>query len=190
MRTTFFMTLTILLAAGSGAAQDKGKQKGPPAPPMKLTTSAFADGGEIPTKFTCSAQSGAVSPALQWNTVPSATVTFAMILHDPDVAMRRTPDDVVHWMWWNLPSSVEQLPEGVPASGDLEGSGVQGNNVSGKPGYFGPCPPPTLPHHYTFELYALDTKLELAPAATRADLLKAMEGHVTGKAVYIGIFHR
>ncbi len=111
MRTTVFMTFTVLLAAGLGAAQDKAKQgKGPAAPPMKLTSSAFSDGGEIPTKFTCSAQPSAVSPALQWNTVPTSAVSFAMILHDPDVALRRSPDDVVHWIWWNLPSSVTQLP--------------------------------------------------------------------------------
>src|ERR1700674_5309977 len=109
MRSTVFTALAILLAAGIGTAQDKAKQgKAAPAPPMKLTTSAFSDGGEIPTKFTCSAQPSAVSPALQWNTVPSSAVTLAMILHDPDVAMRRTPDDVVHWMWWNLPVSVPE----------------------------------------------------------------------------------
>src|ERR1700730_8584351 len=110
MRTTTFMTLAILMAAGLNSAHDKGKRgKAPPAPPMKLTTTAFSDGGDIPVKFTCSAQPSAVSPALQWNTVPTGTVSFAMILHDPDVAMRRTPDDVVHWIWWNLPSSLTQL---------------------------------------------------------------------------------
>ena len=188
MRTTVFI-LTILLA-GLASAQDKGKGKAAPPPPMKFMIAPFSDGGEIPTKFTCSAQPSAVSPAMSWNTVPSSAVTLALIMHDPDVAMRKAPEDVVHWMWWNLPASTAQLPEGVPTTGDLEGGGTQGNNVAGRPGYFGPCPPPPAPHHYTFELYALDTKLDLAAGASRADLLKAMEGHVVGKAVYIGSFHR
>jgi Raf kinase inhibitor-like YbhB/YbcL family protein len=186
---TLGILLTISLA--TAMAQDKAKQgKMPPPPPLKLSIAAFSDGGDIPVKFTCSAQPSAVSPAMQWSMVPNGTVTFAMILHDPDVAMRRNPDDVIHWMWWNVPASATGLPEGVPTTAEIAGGGVQGNNVSGKPGFFGPCPPPTSPHHYTFELYALDTKLDLAPAASRPDLLKAMEGHILSKAVYIGMFHR
>jgi Raf kinase inhibitor-like YbhB/YbcL family protein len=184
----FGILLAISLA--TAMAQDKGKGKGPPAPPLKLTIASFSDAGEIPVKFSCSAQPSAVSPAMQWSSVPSSTVTFAMIMHDPDVAMRRGPDDVVHWMWWNVPASATGLPEAVPTTAEISGGGEQGNNVSGKPGYFGPCPPPPAPHHYTFELYALDTKLDLAPTASRADLLKATEGHIVGKAVYIGLFHR
>lgn len=96
--------------------------------------------------------------------------------------------DVTHWILWNIPASAAHLPAGVQRDSSLDGI-EQGRNVRGVNGYQPPCPPAGVrPHHYIFELYALDTKLDLAPGSSRVDLLKAMDGHVIGKASLVGIF--
>jgi len=162
----------------------------PPRPGLTLTTSAFSDGGEIPARFTQS-DPNAVSPKLEWTNVPAGTVTFALILHDPDVALQKKTDDVLHWMIFNIPCTVHELTEGVPANAKLPDGTVQAKNLRGGVGYMGPGAPAAGPHHhYTFELYALDTKLDLGPDATRADVLKAIDGHILGKGVLVGRFHR
>jgi Raf kinase inhibitor-like YbhB/YbcL family protein len=189
MRT--FTICTILLAAvlGSAVAQDK-QAKMPPRPGLTITTSAFADGSEIPAKYTQS-DPNPVSPKLEWTNVPPNTVTFALILHDPDVALQRKTDDVLHWMIFNIPGTAHELPEGVPANATMSDGTVQAKNLRGAVGYMGPGAPAVGPHHhYTFELFALDTKLDLGPDATRADVLKAIDGHILGKGVLVGRFHR
>jgi Raf kinase inhibitor-like YbhB/YbcL family protein len=170
-------------------AQDK-QAKMPPRPGLTLTTSAFSDGGEIPARFTQS-DPNAVSPKLEWTNVPAGTVTFALILHDPDVALQKKTDDVLHWMIFNIPGTAHELTEGVPANATLPDGTVQAKNLRGGVGYMGPGAPAAGPHHhYTFELFALDTKLDLGPDATRADVLKAIDGHILGKGVLVGRFHR
>ena len=190
MRTVRILTIGALLLTGSAVAQDKAK-KAPAGPGLTLTTTAFADGGEIPAKFTQN-DPNAVSPRLQWTNVPANTVSFALILHDPDVAIQRKTDDVLHWMVFNIPGTARELPEGVPnASVTLPDGTVQAKNLRGAVGYMGPGAPPAGPHHhYTFELFALDTKLDLGPDTTRADVLKAIDGHILGKGVLVGRFHR
>ena len=189
MRT--FTICTILLAAvlGWAVAQDK-QAKMPPRPGLTLTTSAFSDGGEIPARFTQS-DPNAVSPKLEWTNVPMGTVSFALILHDPDVALQKNTGDVLHWMIFNIPGTAHELPEGVPANATLSDGTIQAKNLRGGVGYMGPGAPAAGPHHhYTFELFALDTKLDLGPDATRADVLKAIDGHIVGKGVLVGRFHR
>lgn len=162
----------------------------PPRPGLTLTTSAFSDGGEIPARFTQN-DPNAVSPKLEWTNVPTGTVTFALILHDPDVALQRKTDDVLHWMIFNIPGTAHELPEGVPANATLSDGTIQAKNLRQAVGYMGPGAPAAGPHHhYTFELFALDTKLDLGPDATRADVLKAIDGHILGKGVLVGRFHR
>jgi Raf kinase inhibitor-like YbhB/YbcL family protein len=186
--------LTILVLAGTvvaAAQQAGGTPAPPPAPPLKLTSSAFTDGSPIPTKFTCSAQPAAVSPALEWSAVPKDTVSFTLIVHDLDPHPKKSSEDVLHWIAWNIPGNATRLPEGVPANADLPDGTRQGNNISGATGFRGPCPPPGQPpHHYTFELYALDQKLDLPASAKRAEVLNAMDGHIIGHGVLIGLFHR
>lgn len=191
MRTLAVCTILLPILIGTAGAQDKGKQKGPAMPGLTLTTTAFEDGGIIPTKYTQNDPS-AVSPKLEWSHVPAGTVSFALILHDPDVSIRRSNDDVLHWMIFNIPGTATELPEGIPVGkGTLEDGAVQAKNLRGQIGYMGPGAPPQGPvHHYTFELYALDTKLDLGPDATRAEVLKAMDGHILGKGVLVGRFHR
>ncbi len=180
---------SILLTAGFGLALAQ-QPKAAPRPGLTLTTTAFSDGSEIPAKYTQS-DPNPVSPELSWTNVPPGTVTFALILHDPDVAIRRNTDDVLHWMAFNLPGTATSLPEGMPATATMPDGTIQAKNLSQRVGFMGPGAPAAGPdHHYTFELFALDTKLDLGPDATRADVLKAMEGHILGKGVLVGRFHR
>lgn len=191
MKRFAICTIAIAATIATAAAQGKGKQKGPAMPGLTLTTSAFEDGGIIPARYTMN-DPNAVSPKLEWSHVPAGTVSFTLILHDPDVSMRRGNEDVLHWMIFNIPGTATELPEGVPAGkATLDDGAIQAKNLRGQPGYMGPGAPPQGPvHHYTFELYALDTKLDLGPDATRADVLKAMDGHILGKGVLVGRFHR
>jgi len=96
----------------------------------------------------------------------------------------------VHWVLWNLPTSTHSLPEGVAKREQLDDGARQGRNDFGKIGYNGPCPPPGKVHRYFLRLYALDAKLDLAPGATRQELDAAMQGHIVGKAEYMGTFRR
>jgi len=96
----------------------------------------------------------------------------------------------VHWVLWNLPAGANSLPEGVAKREQLDDGSRQGRNDFGKIGYGGPCPPPGKPHRYFFRVYALDTKLNLAPGASRQELDAAMTGHVLGQAEYMGTFRR
>lgn len=161
-----------------------------PGPGLTLTTTAFADGSEIPKKYT-QADPNPVSPKLEWSSVPPNTVSFALIMHDPDVAPQKKTEDILHWMAFNIPGAARELSEGLPTDAQLPDGTVQGKNRRGNPGYMGPGAPAAGPHHhYTFELFALDTKLDLKADASRADVLKAMDGHILGKAVLVGRFHR
>lgn len=199
MRLTGILVTTVIvftLGPGIAAAQNagrgggrggRGRGGGIPAP-LKITIPAFADGGTIPAKYGCSNGTNAnLSPAIQWSGAPEGTMSIALILHDPDVAIGG--DDVLHWAIFNIPATATGLPEGVPAKATLDDGAVQINNIGGSIGYFNPCPPPPTTHHYMFEFYALDTKLDPAPA-NRADLLKAMVGQIRAKGVYFGLFHQ
>jgi len=164
---------------------------------MILTIGAWQDGGVIPLKFTQAGEQ--VSPELKWTNVPAGTVTFVVNMLDPDVSVQRTTDTQPHWIVWNIPGTATGLPEGVKPGGDLP-DGSHQISASG-PQYRGPGAAATGPlHHYTFEVYALDTKLDViastatqvinAALETRASVMKAMNGHVLGKAVYVGLFKR
>jgi Raf kinase inhibitor-like YbhB/YbcL family protein len=191
MRTRVVQSLTVLaflLVAGvtSVAAQ---QQAAPPPSKFKLTSSAYAEFSMIPTQYSC-ADPNATSPALSWSNPPANTASFAVIFHDTDAAPAKSTMDVTHWIFWNIPASSSQLMGNVKADASPDGI-QQGKNIRGANGYQPPCPPPgATPHHYIFELYALDQKLDLTAGASRADLLKAMDGHVIGKATFVGIFGR
>jgi Raf kinase inhibitor-like YbhB/YbcL family protein len=175
--------------APAGGAQGRGQGRGPQGPGLTLTTSAFEDGGIIPNKYT-SADPNPVSPKLEWTNVPANTMSFALVMHDPDVALQRRADDVLHWLVFNIPGTARELPEGVAATATLPDGTIQARSIRGV-GYLGPGAGAAGPmHHYTWELFALDTKLDLTPDATRADVLKAADGHIVGKAVLVGRFKR
>ena len=159
-----------------------------PRPGIVLSSSSFTDGGIIPDKHTANSPAP-VSPALSWINTPPGTQSFALIFHDPDTALQRKTDDVLHWLMFNIPGSVTSLPEGVENTAQLPDGSIQGKNFYDKPGFLGPASP-LVYHHYMFELFALDTKLALGPDATRADVINAMNGHILGKGVVAGRFHR
>ena len=193
----FVVSLFCLVAvaaqdpATAGRAGQRATGPGAGGPAMTLTTSAFADGGQIPAKYTQAGEQ--VSPALTWTNTPPNTASFVLHMHDLEVARNRTSDDQVHWLVWNIPGSANGLPEGVPRGADLP-DGSHQISASG-PVYRGPGAPASGPmHHYTFEIYALDTKLDVPASAdafeTRTNVVKAMQGHILGKAVYMGLFHR
>ena len=178
--------------APGGGGQGRGGGRGPQTPPLIMTTTAFDDGGIIPAKF---AGLMGVSPELKWTQVPMGTQSFVLLMHDPDVALQRSTLDVTHWIVWNIPGTATSLSEGVAPSAELPDGSRQVSLRSN--GYMGPGAPATGPyHHYTFELFALDTKLDVPAAtpqeaaATRAALLKAIDGHALGKAVIVGRFHQ
>jgi Raf kinase inhibitor-like YbhB/YbcL family protein len=176
----------ILLASVAFAQQPP-----PPAGPgLTLTAPAFADGGLLPAKFTRSV-SNPVSPSLEWSNVPAGTVSFALIMHDPDTAPKRKTEDILHWMAFDIPGTARELAENIPATAMLPDGTIQAKNYHGGVGYMGPAAGAAGPyHHYTWEFYALDIKLELAPDATRDDVLKAMDGHILAKAALVARFHR
>jgi len=112
-----------------------------------------------------------------------------LLMHDPDVALQRSTLDVTHWLVWNIPGTSTGLAEGVMPVAELP-DGTRQVSLRAA-GYMGPGAPANGPyHHYTFELFALDTKLDLTEAATRADVVKAMDGHILAKGVLAGRFHQ
>jgi Raf kinase inhibitor-like YbhB/YbcL family protein len=195
MKMTFTIPALLVFAvaathAQGGAQPPAGRAGGPPRPGLTLTTSAFQDGSEIPAKYT-QAVPNPVSPKLEWTNVPDGTVTFVLNMLDPDTALQKKTDTVVHWVAFNIPGSARELPEGVPPTATLPDGTIQIKNQGGVVGFRGPGAPAAGPnHHYTWELYALDTKLDLTPDATRADVLKAIDGHILGKAILMGRFKR
>lgn len=151
---------------------------------MKLTSPAFPHEGEIPDVYTCDGRD--VSPPLQWTGVPPGTKSLVLIVDDPDAPDPRAPRMVwVHWVLYNLPPELPGLAE---AAGVPKGA-TAGMNDFGRTRYGGPCPPIGR-HRYFFKLYALDTRLPEMGAITKAQLERAMSGHVLAEAVLMGTYER
>lgn len=163
----------------------------PTKPRLTLTSSAFEDGGIIPNKYTMAADGAPVSPELSWTNVPDGTVSFTLIVHDPDTSVMKSTTEILHWMVFNIPGTARELTEGEPAQAQLPDGSIQALNYGKKADYMGLGAAAVGPyHHYTFELFALDTTLSLGPDATQADVMKAMDGHILMKGVTVGRFHR
>ncbi len=195
MKQKLFTTATVVLAfaVGVALAQEKGKGggKGPGGPGLTLMSSDFEDGGIIPDKFSQKGGQKGPSPHLTWDHVPNGTVSFVLLMHDPDVALQKKLDDVTHWLIFNIPGTARELPQGVPEEAKLSDGAINAKNLRGGVGYMGPGAPAAGPyHHYTFELFALDTKLDLGPDATRQQVMEAIQGHILGKGVLVGRFHQ
>ena len=155
------------------------------APQLTLTAPGFENGGRIPVRFACQGQD--VSPALDWNEPPPGTLSFVLILDDPDaVPVAGFVWD--HWILFNLPADSRGLAENLPGAPQLTDRSRQGTNSFGRIGYAGPCPPSGQTHEYVFTLYALDTLLELSPGATKIQVLNALEGHVLAQAALSGLY--
>ena len=141
---------------------------------FKLTSSAFEDGGEIPRKY--GYKNGNREPPLTMNGVPEGTKSIALIMDDPD-AMGAVGKVWVHWVMWNID----------PTNTELENLMKDGMTDFGEVGYGGPAPPDKR-HTYVFKLYALDSELDLPDKSTKADVEKAMEGHILEQATLTGTY--
>ncbi len=152
---------------------------------MKLESAAIKQDAVIPQKYTCNGDN--ISPDLAWSGVSEKTKSFALIADDPDAPHGTW----VHWVVYNIPGDRRALPAAIPAEGRLEGGMLQGINDSHETGYGGPCPPVGHgSHRYFFKLYALNDALPLAPGASKADLEKAMKGHILAQTELMGRFER
>src|SRR5262249_24209674 len=151
----------LLMAQGGAGGQGRGGggARGPQAPPLVMTTTAFEDGGIIPDKYTQKAGAMSPSPELKWSQVPMGTQSFVLLIHNPEpVLQRRSKLDITHWLAWNIPATSTGLPEGY-AQGE-QSDGTRQVSLRGN-GYMGPGAQGNVYHHYTFELYALDMKLDV-----------------------------
>src|SRR5258706_1358520 len=199
------LLFALLFAALVSARQPQRGAPPPPPPPgasagqppggrgggrgavqtMTLTSTAWADGGQIPAKYS---QAGdQVSPPLAWSNVPDTAASFALLVHDLDAAAGNGTDDILQWMLWNIPAAARSLAEGVPQGSQLQ-DGTRQISASG-PYYRRPGAPSAGPaHHYAFELFALDATLDVpavgaSPPQARAAVVAAMAGHVRAKGV-------
>jgi Raf kinase inhibitor-like YbhB/YbcL family protein len=145
---------------------------------FELASSAFNGGEGIPEKYSCDGDN--VSPSLSWRGPPDGARSLALILHDPDAPS----GDFTHWVAWSIEAGASGLEEGAHP-------GAEGANGFGENGYGGPCPPPGGgTHRYVFELFALDTEIDLEAGASREQLEDAMDGHVLGAAELVGTYER
>jgi len=152
---------------------------------LKLESSAFTDGGTIPRRYTCEGMD--ISPPLSWSGLPKDTRSLALIIDDPDAPDPAAPKMVwVHWVLYNMPPSAAGLSENTTR---LPEGTLEGLNDWKRTGYGGPCPPIGR-HRYFHKLFALDTVLNLGGAPTKAQLEKAMHGHVLAEATLIGTYKK
>jgi Raf kinase inhibitor-like YbhB/YbcL family protein len=150
---------------------------------LRIYSSAFEDGGMIPSKYTCDGAD--ISPPLAWSGLPEGTKSIAIINDDPDAPMGTW----VHWVIYNIPPTAQGLGEDIKRVEKLPDGTLQGKNSWGRIGYGGPCPPGGT-HRYFFKIYALDKMLNLKPGATKEELLTAMKGHILAQAQFYGKYSR
>lgn len=179
----FVVTILTVICLLALPVASFGQGKGG-AMSFQITTSVFSAGETIPKKFTCDGPD--LSPALSWKDAPTGTQTFALIMDDPDAPAGTW----VHWVLYNLPANTRELAEGLAKQEKLASGAQQGRNDFGKTGYGGPCPPPGKPHRYFFKLYALDTKLNLGAGPSKADIERAMKGHILAQTEIVGRYGR
>jgi Raf kinase inhibitor-like YbhB/YbcL family protein len=194
MRNKFTSKLALLAIAalGAGAVLAQAPPAGGPPPggpprgggfslvPLLIESKAFADGAIVPPKY--SMAGGNVQPDFKISNAPATAQSYAIIMHDIDVALGG-PDDVLHWVVWNIPGNTTQIEEGKLPEGSVVGKGIRNNAYMGMGAPAGP-----RYHHYVFEFYALSAKLDLPATASRPELLEAMKGKIVAKAAYVGRF--
>ena len=172
-----------LLAMSCEQNTQQRKNNGGDIMELKVTSSAFEQGGMIPAKYTCDGKN--ISPPLKWESLPEQTKSLAVIMDDPDAPM----GTFVHWVMFNIPADTSGLDENVPGDSQLPNGSLQGMSSFGKTGYGGPCPPSGT-HRYFFKLYALDKDVELDSSADKTQLLEAIQGHILARGELIGRYQR
>jgi Raf kinase inhibitor-like YbhB/YbcL family protein len=191
LRNIILIVLTLVVAesiSGCAVTSPKVPEGGTNINTVfQISSSAFNAGARIPAKYT--ADGAGISPPLSWDNTPEGTKSLALILDDPDAPI---PGGFTHWVLFNIPADQLSLSENISSLLEtLPNGGMQGSNGAGKLGYRGPAPPLGGGiHHYRFNLYALNRVLDLEPGATKDQLLAAMEGHMVGNAIIVGIYSR
>jgi hypothetical protein len=187
MRSKLIVVLLLLLFTAC-IAQEKAPQptlkEAEKVPEIQITSTEFNEGGIIPKEYTCDGKD--ISPPLSWGPLPENTKSIVLIVDDPDAPS----GTFTHWIIFNIPPDVREMPAGVPQKERLEDGSVQGKNDFKRIGYNGPCPPRGPPHNYRFKVYALDTLLPLEPGATKKDVIEAMAGHILGRGELTGKYGR
>jgi Raf kinase inhibitor-like YbhB/YbcL family protein len=188
MRQEMAVALAITLLVGLPAFLAFSKRQseiahGEPGGALVLSSSSFVSEETIPRRYTCDGAN--VSPELHWTHAPAESKSFALVMHDPDA-----PVDFTHWLAYNIPPSVRELAEGASPGGSMPAGSQEGANSFGRSGYGGPCPPAGRPHHYRFQLYALDIRVDLPAGAERGRLESAMQGHLIAEGQITGIYGR
>src|SRR5687768_988176 len=185
MRNPLLFAFLLAMACSGGADAGAGKHalavdrpETRTAGTLAVTSPSFASGGAIPVAH--SAYGAGRAPALAWSAPPAGTQSLAIMVEDPD-AMSAKP--YVHWLAWNIDPASTGLGEAAVPVGARQGRNNRGSSV-----YFGPRPPGSKPHHYHFQVFALDRMLDLPAGAKREQLLAAMNGHVLAKGDLIGLF--
>ena len=151
--------------------------------PFEIKSPAFKHEGMIPSQYTCDGPN--VSPPLEWADPPAGTESFALVCDDPDAP----GGDWVHWVVWNIPAHKREISENFPKDKELKDGTRQGVTDFGRAGYGGPCPPSGV-HRYFFKLYALKSCLDLAPGATKKDLLSAIKNLTLASCQFHGNYQR
>lgn len=146
---------------------------------LKLTSSAFHNGLNIPKRYTCDGEN--LNPPLSIEGIPEHTESLALIVEDPDAPS----GTFIHWLVWNISPQYDEIPEN-----SYPPSSLQGLNDFGERGWSGPCPPPGPEHRYLFKIYALDKILEIRKDASKVLLEQAMESHIIAQAELIGRYGR
>lgn len=173
-----FLALSALLVACAAGEESVGEDVPLSSNLLTLTSPAFGEGERIPARYTCDGADE--PPPLTWTDIPTGVATYALVMDDPDAPGQTW----VHWVLFNIPEDIRELPDGETSS-----AGVGGENSWGDIGYGGPCPPDGE-HRYFFKLYALDVELDLAAGADKDALLGAIEGHVLAQGQLMGTYER
>ena len=179
-----FLALVTIVVGCSSASPAGDQAEGGDGMQIQLSSTAFKDGETIPVIYTCDGKN--VSPPLSWTEPPQGSKSFALIVDDPDAPAGTW----VHWVVFNLPPSMNSISEGASSSGNQEPFGTAGMNSFQKRGYGGPCPPKGKSHRYFFKLYSLDIMLGLKTGASKADVEKAMQGHILAQGQLMGTYSR
>ena len=186
IRTLGLLILLVGIIASLGMSQDRGggggrggRGGGGGIVTLTVSSTSFQDGGEIPAKYT----GQGISPQLSWTGAPAATMSYVLIMHDVDAAFPagNLASDITHWVVWNIPAAATSIPEGGPVPTGSNQTSMRG------PQYMGPAPPAGHPyHHYIFQVYALNSTIDVPATAMRADVEKAMEGKILARGAFVG----
>ncbi|HXK21361.1 MAG TPA: YbhB/YbcL family Raf kinase inhibitor-like protein [Myxococcota bacterium] len=183
------LALGLLASSGGRAGEivsQRAEMASAPAS-IEVRSSAFSANAPIPDRY--SAYHENQSPPLEWSGAPERTQAVALVVEDPDAPGARP---FVHWLVAAVPARVHALPESLPDSPTLRavGDAHQGATSLGHTGWFGPRPPPGGPHHYHFQVFALDAPVELSPGFDRDALVTAMKGHVLARGDLVATYRR